>query len=171
MNYAFRITFRKGDLFRTIAIDMETSLYDLALLLMSSLVDKEDLDTYSFFLQFGEDSYLTRKDEQESLFGYSTTHYHILDDESFHNVIVRKADSGSFQIVDRGKQNNLVLDMEVGEMIPSPDKTEARLIDGSGVLEKDYRIKEMAFSAILKNTERNLPLLKKAFRYRRPKTN
>ena len=103
MDYLCVATFRKVGIERRIELSLKDSLYDLALLLFGSLVCTEALEDYQFEFVFGEDRYITRKDEQESLFGYSTDHYHILDDETLQNAIVRKAASACFKIFSCGR--------------------------------------------------------------------
>lgn len=170
MTYQCIVAFHGKKTMRKFLLDLETSLYDLALLLYSSLVKEKNQEDYSFQFVFGEDSYVTRKDEQDDLFGYSTRHYHVLDDESFKNAIIRQSNSASFQIIKRSLPENYVMSMELGELMPTEESIPLKLIDGEGIIAEDYRIIPADFQEIIREEENNLPVLRRRFRYKRPKT-
>ena len=170
MTYQCIVAFHGKKTMRKFRLDLETSLYDLALLLYSSLVREKNQEDYSFQFVFGEDSYVTRKDEQDDLFGYSTRHYHVLDDESFKNAIIRQSNSASFQIIKRSLPENYVMSMELGELMPTEESIPLKLIDGEGIIAEDYRIIPADFQEIIREEENNLPVLRRRFRYKRPKT-
>lgn len=166
MDYLCVATFRKVGIERRIALSLKDSLYDLALLLFGSLVCTEVLEDYQFEFVFGEDRYITRKDEQESLFGYSTDHYHILDDETLQNAIVRKAASACFKIFSCGRQDDIVLEMDIGELHPAYDKHLPMLLCGEGIIGKEYSIQALSSDDVREMMEKNVPILRKKYGFK-----
>lgn len=166
MNYLCKLKFRKGKLSRTIQAGMTDSLYDIAILLYASLVHEDFQDEYLFSFVFGEDSYITRKDEQESLFGYSTEHYHVLEQECLRNVILRNPSSALFRITSLKRPDDLDLEMDIEFDDSERQDKSIRLIDGAGILIKNYGIVDCSFPKIKEMTTKNLPTTKKLRKYK-----
>jgi hypothetical protein len=150
---------------RKVRLSFSCSLADLAFLLYGSLVDQDHLSDYSFLLRFGEDIYITRMDEQGTLYGYSSQNYHILEEESFLNAIVRKADTGSFEIIDLGRQSNVVFTMTLGPIRETSEKRKPELSEGNGLFGKDLKVRKADEKEVESNLSASLPLLRKQYRF------
>lgn len=166
MDYSCTLTFQNGTLFRKIVCSMTDSLFDIALLLYSSLVAEDCQDDYQFSFVFGEDVYITRKDEQESLYGYSTEHYHVLEQECLRNVIIRNPSSALFRVTCLSLPEDFDLDMAIEFQEAKADEKTPVLIDGNAILMKDYQIADRDFSEIQTLATKAFPTLRKKRKYR-----
>lgn len=166
-NYISEVTFATKDksLSRTILLPFRTRLDKVASLLYASMVEEEDIEEYTFLFRFGDEIYITRKEEQESGYGYSSSAYHLLEEETFFNVLFRKVNSASFELSSLKEKENLVLDMEMGPIKLNEEKKKLALLDGKGKVGKDYVIVPSSFAEIEKRAKKNLPLVRKASLY------
>lgn len=151
---------------RTYTLPFMTSLYDLALNVYSSLI-KEESDKYSFLFRFDDKVYISRKDEQESLYGYSDDSYHVLESETFFNVALSNPKKSTFEIIDYSKQDNLVLEMNLSDIKPMDEKEKFSLIDAEGILDKELKEKDCSFDEIIRIQKKSLPTIKKTYKYQR----
>lgn len=159
------VTFRteSGDLYRKLEVRFDSSLLDVALLLLSSLVRKKDLPLFHFRLAFGDEDYVTRKDEQNDLYGYSTTKYHVLDDESLQNAALRNSGPGLFILYRLDRPEDVVLTMALDDVGPATEKEKPRLMDGAGLLRDDYTVEKASFSDISRNVADTMKDLRKTY--------
>ncbi len=169
MNYQSELTFYCDEkkMTRKINIGFNSSLLDMAFLLYASLVKEEKQSEFSFLFRFGEDIYITRKDEQENLYGYSDEHYHILEEESFMNAVVRKSSSASFEIVYLKRASNLVFDMSMGEIKSSDEKTKPMFLSGSSLLGSELQLLSSSEKDVEENIRKSFPELRKTYDVRK----
>ena len=162
-NYISEVVFETADksLSRKVQLPFKTRLDRLGLLLLASLTqEKEVLPLF----RFGEDVYIFRKDEQETGFGYSSVSYHVLEEETFFNLLFRHPDSASFELSLPKRQDNLVLSMSMGPISLNEEGKKLALLDGNGLLVGDKTV-EASFKEIFSFTKKNLPELRKAYRF------
>jgi len=166
-NYIATATFSLLDksLSRTIRLPFKTRLDKVALLLFASLVEEEDFDRFVPLFRFGEDIYLFRQDEQDMGYGYSSSSYHVLEEETFFNLLFRHPESGSFEISLPKRQDNLVLGMDLGPISLNEKEEKLSFLDGVGLLKNDGSVLPFSKEEIEKLTKKNLPLLRKAKKY------
>lgn len=141
------------------------TLYELALQLYASLVESSQQEKYGFFFCFDHERYITRKDEQEMLYGYSDYTYHILEQEAFLNIVLRNPKQLSFEIVDLSRPDNIVFSIEVSDIEPQLEKMKPSLLQARGILGEKLCPQEATYEEILRNQEKSLPALKKAYRF------
>ena len=171
MNYKSEITFRCGEfnITRKMILSFSESLLNIASILYSSLVEG-DLDTFYFRFRFDEDYYITRRDEQDTLFGYSHSKYYILDDECFQNAIIRGGNTAVFELGTPRRQAEIVFDMEIGGISGNDQKEKSSLLGGEGILLADtLTAREASFDEIKELGDRQYPTVMKFHRYQRPR--
>ncbi len=171
MDYKSEITFRCGEfnITRKMILSFSESLLNIASILYSSLVEG-DLDTFYFRFRFDGDYYITRRDEQDTLFGYSHSKYYILDDECFQNAIKRGGNTAVFELVTPRRQAEIVFDMEIGGISGGDQKEKSSLLGGEGILLADtLTAREASFDEIKELCDRQYPIVKKFHRYQRPR--
>ncbi|GEM_PF-1266204 len=160
-----RVYQKDMDIERVFLFSFSHTLYELALNLFASLVAEEEQEKYSFFFSFDQERYITRKDEQELLYGYSDRDYHILEQEAFLNIVLRNPKQLSFEIVDLSRRDNIVFDLDVEEIQPQLEKMKPILFAGHGFLGKNLNREDKEWKEIVDNQRKSLPLLKKAYRF------
>ncbi len=171
MDYKAEITFKcsEFDITRKMSVSFSEPLLNIASLLYSSLVEG-DLDTFYFTFKFDGAYYITRRDEQDTLFGYSHSEYYILDDECFQNAVVRGGKEALFTLVTPKRQEEVVFEMEIGNISGADKKEKSSLLGGDGILVAEtLEKKEADFDQIKSLSDKQYPIVKKFHKYARPK--
>ncbi len=171
MNYKAEVTFRCEEfgIVRKMNLSFSEVLLDVASLLYSSIVEG-DLDLFYFRFRFDDVCYITRRDEQDTLFGYSHSEYYILDDECFQNAVVRGGQKAVFELITPKRQAEIVFEMDIGTISAGEDKEKSSLTGGEGILLAEGPAhKDADFDQILALSQKQYPIVKKFHRYKRPK--
>ncbi len=151
---------------RKIQVRFKASLYDLATFLFTSLMEKEVREKYSFLFRFDDTIYLTKKEEQETGYGYSDGTYHLLDEESFLNVVLRNPKKLFFELSDYSAKGNLVFPMSVTSVTRADDEDDIVLLDGKNILGENRKEESVPLSSIAALIQKDWKEVKKENRYR-----
>lgn len=150
---------------RKIQVRFRTSLYDLATFLFTSIVKREAREDYSFLFRFDGAVYLTRKEEQESLYGYSDGTYHLLDEESFLNIVLRNPSKLTFELSDYSSKGNLVFSIAVNAITRADQEDDIVLLGGCNFLSRNRKEESAALSSIVSMVEKDWKEVKKENKY------
>lgn len=106
-----KLTSKENSIERVLQVKFASSLLDLASFIYVSMVKKENQKDYSFLLRADDTVYITKKDEEESGYYYSDGTYRLLDNERFINIVLRRPNKLTFEIIYIPRQENLVFDI------------------------------------------------------------
>lgn len=160
------LTSNRYQIQRKVQVRFQASLFDLAAFLFASMVKREAREDLSFLFRFDDTVYLTEKEEQETLYGYSDGTYHLLDQESFLNIVLRNPKKLSFEISDYSSKGNLVFPITVNAITRADKEDDIILLDGKNILSEDRKEESATLSSIVSMVEKDWKEVKKANRYR-----
>lgn len=149
-----KLTSKENSIERVLQTKFASSLLDLASFIYVSMVKKENQKDYSFLLRADDIVYITKKDEAESGYYYSDGTYRLLDKERFINVVLRRPNKLTFEIVYIPRQENLVFDIDVSDIALATGEKDIILLDGKGILAGELKEENVSLSSIFEQLEK-----------------
>lgn len=149
-----KLTSKENNIERTLQVKFSSSLLDLASFIYVSMVKKENQNDYSFLLRADDTVYITKKDEQESGYYYSDGTYRLLDKERFINIVLRRVNKLTFEIIYIPRQENLVFDIAVSDIALATGEKDIVLLDGKGILAEKLKEESVSLSSIREQLEK-----------------
>ena len=118
------------------------------------MVKKENQKDYSFLLRADDTVYITKKDEEESGYYYSDGTYRLLDNERFINIVLRRPNKLTFEIIYIPRQENLVFDIDVSDIALATGEKDIVFLDGKGILAGELKEESVSLSSISEQLEK-----------------
>ena len=149
-----KLTSKENSIERMLQTKFASSLLDLASFIYVSMVKKENQKDYTFLLRADDTVYITKKDEEEFGYYYSDGTYRLLDKERFINIVLRRVNKLTFEIVYIPRQENLVFDIEVSDIALATGEKDIVLLDGKGILAGELKEESVSLSTICEQLEK-----------------
>jgi len=118
------------------------------------MVKKENQKDYSFLLRADDTVYITKKDEEDSGYYYSDGTYRLLDNERFINIVLRRPNKLTFEIIYIPRQENLVYDIDVSDIALATGEKDIVFLDGKGILAGELKEESVSLSSISEQLEK-----------------
>lgn len=149
-----KLTSKENSIERVLQVKFVSSLLDLASFIYVSMVKKENQKDYSFLLRADDTVYITKKDEEESGYYYSDGTYRLLDNERFINIVLRRPNKLTFEIIYIPRQENLVFDIDVSDIALATGEKDIVFLDGKGILAGELKEESVSLSSISEQLEK-----------------
>lgn len=149
-----KLTSKENSIERLLQVKFASSLLDLASFIYVSMVKKENQKDYSFLLRADDTVYITKKDEEDSGYYYSDGTYRLLDNERFINIVLRRPNKLTFEIIYIPRQENLVYDIDVSDIALATGEKDIVFLDGKGILAGELIEESVSLSSISEQLEK-----------------
>lgn len=149
-----KLTSKENSIERSLQVKFASSLLDLASFIYVSIVKKENQKDYSFLIRADDTVYITKKDEEESGYYYSDGTYRLLDKERFINIVLRRPNKLTFEIIYIPRQENLVFDIDVSDIALATGEKDIVFLDGKGILAGELKEESVSLSSISEQLEK-----------------